>query len=121
MHTLTLSFGPAGTNWALMYKTEEAAKGAFDQLTVARGNTGPITLKDDFGQTVHIRPDTVHCIVLEDMDQTQVAIIARSLHQAQTQAKANTQANNDPVLKTAAMAQRGPAMIQPMNGRFGGN
>jgi hypothetical protein len=118
MHSLTISFGPSATTWALMFKTEEAAKAQYDALTVARPVGGPIAIKDDFGQNLFIKPESLHCVILEDLDQTQIAIIARSIHQAQTQAKAQQQATNDPVLKTAAMTQRGPAMLTPMNGRF---
>ena len=114
MHTLTISFGPTGTNWALMFKTEEAAKGQFEALTIARAMTGAVAVKDDFGQTMSIKPEQIHCVILEDNDQTQLAIIARSIQQAQTQARAQQQASNDPVLKAAV--PRGPSILSPMNG-----
>lgn len=119
MHTLSILVGPSGTSWALMFKTEDAAKAQFDILAAARVMNGQVTLKDEFGQQAHFKLEDFHGAILEDMDLTQQAVIARSIHQAQTQARAHAQAANDPVLKTAAMTQRGPAMLTPMgNGRF---
>lgn len=108
MFALTISFGPQGTMWRLLYKTEETAQRAY---AVTERVPNPY-LEDDFGQKLHVHGQ-VHGIMLEDMEQSKLANIEMALHNARTQAGAQTRAANDPILKSAQMT-RGPAMLSPM-------
>lgn len=116
MHTLSICFGCAV--WPLLYKTKEAAEIAYNAANTGSGDIG---LTDDFGQTVTIKPGSLHGLMLEDMDQTKMAHIERAMHQQRMQVLAQKTAQTDPALRAAAMMQ-GPGILDPqrMNGgRFG--
>ena len=71
-------------------------------------------MTDDFGQTAVIDKDSVHGILLEDMDLVEEARIYRSLANARGEVKARQRAQTDPVIRTA---NQGPSVLQP---RFNG-
>jgi len=75
---------------------------------------------DDFGQRGDFQTAMVS-VFSEDMEQSKLATIERSLHVARIQASVNSRAMADPVLKTM-MGGGGPAMISPagLNGRLMG-
>lgn len=117
MHSVTICFGPAGANWNLLFKTPEKAQQTFDSLFRGDGLVS-LVVEDDFGMKVLVKPAAVHGVFLEDMDVSQMAAVERGLHQARSQAKAQSRAMSDPVLKSAMMSQ-GPAVHSPfMNGRM---
>jgi hypothetical protein len=114
MHSLTICFGPAATAWTLLFKNAESAVAASKQIS--NGDT----VIDDFGQAIGITSPMIHGIAIEDMDLAQEAQIERGLHQARTQAKAQKEAMDDPVIKDSIRRQQmGPAVFQPgmPNGR----
>jgi len=122
MYLLTVVFGPMATQWALLFKTKEAAEKAHETASmVPFQNHSPthfhINLEDDFGQRLRIAGAAVHGVMLEDMAASQLAHIERALHQAKMQAKGNKIAQTDPELREAA---RGPAVLSPgmHNGPF---
>lgn len=100
--------------WTLLYKEQEKATAQWDHY-VGCDSSMPVGLNDDFGQALLVKPADVAGAMLEDLDQSMLAHVEKGLHNARTQAKAETIAMNDPVLKTAAMAkQRGPGIFAPM-------
>lgn len=115
MYLLTVVFGPSPVPWAFMFHKRELVEAAFAALTASNPSVAKIT--DEFGQCAMINPAQIHGVMLEDMEQSKLAQIERGLHQARTQARANQQAMSDPVLKAAA-AMQGPAVLNPVNGRF---
>lgn len=119
MFALTLLVGPQGTPWTLMYKTRE--KIDEHQAFVNAPNPASIKLEDDFGQIVSVNTINVHAIMLEDLQQSQLAHIERALHHGRTNAKTMEAAQADPVLKAAALRQQmSPAIIDPTRGAGNG-
>lgn len=121
MFSLTICFGPAATIWTMLFKEEEKAATFYDAyINTPVSHTDdriPLTVTDDFGQRAVIDLNQIHSVMLEDMEVSQMAAIERGLHQARTQAKAQSRAMADPALK-AAMLGQGPAVHSPfMNGR----
>ena len=55
--------------------------------------------------------------MLENLDVSKQAHIARSLHQQRIQAEFQKAAESDPVIRTA---MRGPAVLSPMGNSFNG-
>lgn len=116
MHTITIAFG-AGM-WPLMFKTEEAAQAVWMKINDVSNLILDVT--DDFGQHCVIKPSAINGAMIEDLALSQLAHAELALHRARTQAKANSMANADPMLRQAAMGS-GPAILSPMgNGRFNG-
>src|SRR5437879_2532407 len=115
MHSLTICFGPTGTVWNLLFKEEAKAKEAYAAI-------GKSDVTDDFGQTIGTSLNAIHGILLEDLDVSQVAQVERGLHQARGQAKAQTRAMEDPIIKESLRRQQmGPAVMSPVpGGRFNG-
>lgn len=127
MHSLTICFGPTGTIWTLLFKTEEKAAELYSSYlsckAVGDGARGTLLAStDDFGQAFAVDLDLINGVMLENMDESQMAQIERGLHQARTQAKAETRAMSDEVIKGAMRAkQMGPAVMSPVpGGRFNG-
>lgn len=122
MHSLTICFGPSATVWTLLFKEEEKAATIYNAYTSSRLSEllQLIIGCDDFGQAISIPNTAIHGMMLEDMALSQDAAVERGLHQARTQAKAETKAMTDDVIKNAIRAkQQGPAVYQPgmPNGR----
>lgn len=118
MYSLSIMFGPANAMWTLMFHDEVKAAEAFQLLNTGDANT--VThLTDDFGQKVYLKQSAIHAAMLEDLDQSKQAHIETALHRARTQARAQTLASNDPILRNAA-AMNSPAVFSPMGngGRF---
>lgn len=124
MHSLTICFGPTGTVWTLLFKEEEKARTAYvalDKPTNTANFFENVFLNDDYGQELQIRLGEIKGVLLEDMDLSQLAQVERGLHQARSQAKAQTRAMQDPVIKESLRAQQqGPAVMSPMGNRFNG-
>ena len=107
MYSLSISFGPAGTIWGLLYKTREAAEVAYGIATNSNTHANPeIThLTDDFGQCFYAHRSDVHGVMLEDLTESQLGMIERSLHNKRGEVKANQRAAADPAIKTAMMSR----------------
>lgn len=113
MHVITVAFGEAPAMWQFVFKTEEAATVAWQQL----GNETEVVIVDDFGQTGNFDPKHISGRMLENLDISKQAHIARSLHQQRLQAEFQKAAESDPVIRTA---MRGPAVLSPMGMPFNG-
>lgn len=117
MHLLTITFGPCPTAFAFMFKDAEKALESFNFIVTSKMNPGSrVSIIDDFGQQGGFKVDEIHGWILEDMDKSQLAHIERGLHQARTQAKANTMAQGDPALRAAQMMQGAPILQPRFNG-----
>ncbi len=119
MHSLTISFGTAGTLWILLFKEEEKAKAVYNDYVTSKVDgalDGALIAADDFGQAIAMPISKINGMLIDDMDLSQQAYIERGLHNARVQAKAQQRAAGDPTLRAAAMTQ-GPAALSP----FGGN
>ncbi len=111
MFQITLTFGPTGTQWALVFQTEEKARAAW--LHASLGNSEYLSLEDDFGQTVSLTRASISGSMLESLEKSQIAHIEIMLHRTRLQAKAQQLASADPSLRTMA---RGPAVMTPFEG-----
>jgi hypothetical protein len=121
MFSLTICFGPANTPWILLFKEEEKAKTVYNDYVSSKiegALDGALIAADDFGQAIAMPISKINGMMLDDMDQSQLAYIERGLHNARAQAKAQQRAGADPTLRAAAMSQ-GPAALTPFaNGRM---
>jgi hypothetical protein len=128
MYMLTIAFGGMGMAWKFGYKTNDAAKKAYD-ITMSGSDAvvfgphgtnpapGPILeIRDDFGQSGKFSPVSVTGVLLEDLDEAKLLHIEHALHSAKTQAAIQTRAQSDPTLKfmQGHTGPNGPAMISPM-------
>lgn len=122
MHSLTICFGPAGTVWTLLFKSQESFDAASAKSMKHPGIETHYVMEDDFGQIITVRHEHLIASLLEDMDLSQMAQVERGLHQAKAQAKAQERAMADPViLQSLRRQQQGPAVMSPVpGGRFNG-
>lgn len=112
MYVITVAFGTAPAMWQFVFKTEEAANKAWDNLNL--GTTGDrIGITDDFGQRGLFDPANIVGQMLENLDLSKQAQVARGLHQQRTQAEFQKAAESDPIIR---MAMRGPAVLSPVPG-----
>ena len=114
MFCLNVALG--NVSWLLLFKDVDTAKVAF---TILDARNGPdIKIEDDFGQTLVAHVDSMHGLMLEDMEATKLAHVEMALHQERTRVLATKMAQTDPALRAGTMGQ-GPAIISPMgNGRM---
>lgn len=110
----SLSIAMGSIQWRLMFKTEEAAKIVYDQLS-SPVVENKLKLEDDFGQTANINTGYISGILLEDMDQSKLANVAIMLFNAEVQLLAQKQAQTNPAFRAA---NSGPAIINPVSPRF---
>ena len=113
MYSLTISFGPAATTWAFLFKEKTSAENAYGAATC----DGYFRIEDDFGQTGYFESNARHALLLEDLDLTEEARIQRSIAEAHVRVKVDQRAKSDPVIRSA-MNQAGPAILQPVPNRF---
>lgn len=124
MHCLSIVFGAgAPVMWKLIYRTEEAAKAAYTTITHPQppiAHEMVVECVDDFGQSTCIRLNSVAGVMLEDLEQSKMAHVEMSLHEARTRSTAQKMAQADPAIRQAAMmGAGGPAIFSPMqNGRM---
>jgi hypothetical protein len=118
MHIITIAFGNAPAMWQFVFKTEEAANVAWTDLNTFPPEPGNyINITDDFGQSATFELSNICGRMIEDMDKSKLAHIARSLHQQRTQAEFQKAAEADPAIRSA---MRGPAVLSPVPGMFNG-
>lgn len=107
MFSLTIAFGETPAMWRLLFRTKEAA---MDAATAASTDTFSVT--DDYGQTCKIWGRATG-IMLEDLDLSKQAGAEMMLHNARTQAMAQTIARQEPALRSAG---QGPSVFVPNGG-----
>lgn len=110
MFSITVALANTQIVWTFMYKTKESADAAWT------GGHDPVTtdwlISDDFGQRATIPRKSP--ALLEDLDQSKMAHIERSLHVERVKVAAQRAAQSDPVLKTAMMTRgNGAAVFDP--------
>ncbi len=114
MFSLTIAFGETPTMWRLLFKTETSANEACKVLA-ALDQEPAFEITDDFGQTCFIASSSLQGWMLEDLDLSKQAGVEMMLHNARTQAMAQTQARQEPTLRSVG---QGPSVFVPgMNGR----
>lgn len=106
MFSITVALANTQIVWTFMYKTKESAEKWWG------GDHGNISssmwlLEDDFGQKASIPRTHIAGALFEDLDQSKMAHIERSLHVERVKVAANRAAQADPMLKTAMMARNG--------------
>lgn len=123
MFSVTVCFGPTGTLWNFLFKTEEKAQGIYNSYVDHKVNNaefGCLIGTDDFGQAFAFDLPLINGVMLENLDESQQGQIERALHNARSQGKAQQRAAGDPTIRAAMMTQ-GPAVQSPFpNGRFNG-
>ncbi|MFZ3214917.1 MAG: hypothetical protein WA192_02550 [Candidatus Acidiferrales bacterium] len=113
MHVISIAFGSAPAIWQFVFKTEDAAKKAWDEIAVA----DEAVITDDFGQSARFKAKDIAGRMIENLDMSQVAHVERSLRQQRMQAKFQKAAESDPEIRAA---MRGPAVLSPMGMPFNG-
>jgi hypothetical protein len=119
MFSLSICFGPQGTTWALLFKTEEEANAQWSIIN----STPPqhaLALKDSFSQqAVFAKREEIHGCMLENLDETKLAHIERTLHELRLKTKLGQVASTDPMIQMGRVSNS-PAMLSPaMNGGRG--
>lgn len=107
MFSATIIFGPGLTPCTLNFRKFDTAlkvNDAFDQAVTLQST---LTVRDDYGQAVVIA-QPLHACVVSDLNAQMEADIEKALIAARTQAKAQTAAGSDPVLKMAMMGGHYP-------------
>jgi hypothetical protein len=113
MFSLSVIVGP--TVWGFLFKTEEAAMKSVEAIAVGKDGDR-VEVFDDFGQRAAMEFRSIGGWMLEDLNESKLAHVARALHQAHINAECHKAAYSDPALQQVA---RGPAILSPMgNGRF---
>lgn len=114
MFSLTIAFGETPAMWRLLFKTEEAAQVVVDVLQLtSRRPENVAAMHDDFGQHCCIECKNIQGWMLEDLDQSKQAGAEMMLHNARTQAMAQTIARQEPALRSAG---QGPSVFVPNGG-----
>jgi hypothetical protein len=124
MFSLSISFGPTGTVWDLLFKDADKAhemEARFfpEGIRKAReenpNSANPsVYVTDDFGQSANIPVDSFNGSMLEDLDLIEAARIQRSLADERCKAKFLQAARSDSTIR-AGMGNQMPIM-QPMGG-----
>ena len=113
MFNVSISHGPVGTVWALLFKTEEKASEpyiAFVDHGLNRADVGVLIGTDDFGQSYAIPFSEIHAVLVESLDQIEQARIQRALADERVKAKFMVAAKSDPVIRQAIQGQQAPIM-----------
>lgn len=112
MFTLSVVFGNASIGF--MFKTQEAADNAATALVgipaMGAHVQKRIPIEDDFGQRGVFSAESIHGIIVENMELTAVARAEQMVHQARCQNKAAKLASADPALRM----MNSPPVLNPM-------
>jgi hypothetical protein len=108
MYSLTIAFGETPAMWRLLFKTEHAAQNACVGLIAIPS----VNIVDDFGQQCSLLSERILGWMLEDLDQSKQAGAEMMLHNARTQAVAQTIARTEPALRQGG---QGPSVFVPNN------
>ena len=103
------------TAWRLLFRDQDKAKAALDNLTPKTLAPITVTVEDDFGQICIAVNTAINALLFEDLDKAKMANVEMWLHQQRVQAMATKAAQSDPGLRASAM-MNGPAVLSPMSG-----
>lgn len=119
MHSLSIVFGPTGTNWRLLFRSEDRLKSALQPLSIMNFDDR-VAINDDFGQIAVINAKEIHGWMIEDLDQTKLAAIEMSVHNGRAQADAEQAMRADPKIMSSvrSRSQGGPPILAPMGNGF---
>jgi len=101
--------------WRLLFRDEEKAKAAFENLTPRNLAALTVHVEDDFGQVCNAITTSINAVMFEDLDKAKMANVELFLHQQRVQAMATKAAQSDPGLRANVM-MNGPAMLSPLGG-----
>lgn len=105
MISATIIFGPGLTPCTLNFRKLDDALKIGQRFSDAISSQTILEAIDDFGQHI-LLAQPLHACVVSDLDAQMPADIEKALVAARTQAKAQTAASNDPVLRLGMMQQR---------------
>lgn len=110
MFSATIIFGPGLTPCTLNFrKLDDALKTQHHFAQAVEMGSESLLVVDDFGQHALIAKP-MHACVVSDLDAQIPADIEKALVGARTQAKAQSAASNDPVLRLGMMGHSGQRM-----------
>ncbi len=100
--------------WGLLFRDE---KKALDALTSLRA-VGDIDVADEHGQRLIAKGGDIGPVMFENMDESKMASIERTVHDQKIRAAVVNRMRTEPGLQNLALGG-GPAMLSPMgmNGR----
>lgn len=104
MFSITVALARTQIVWTFMYKTKESADQAWMPVT-PDPDINTWILSDDFGQQASIPRANIAGALFEDLDQSKMAHIERSLHVERVKVAAQRATQADPMLKTAMMTR----------------
>lgn len=116
MHTISVWFGQSPMPWTLVYNDHEKADTQYRNFLNPDVPATTVEFSDDYGQKLFLDRTNVLGVLLEDIKQSALAKIEMGLHNARTQAQAQSRAQGDQVLRLNGAG--GPPMLSPM---FRGN
>lgn len=100
--------------WTLMFRTKKAAD---DAISMLRDAAGDISLTDEFGQTFDGAKTDIVASMFEDLEQSRLAHVERTLQVELIKAAVITRMRGNPAFNSLTGA--GPAMLQPMMNGMG--
>lgn len=111
--------------WGLSFKTEARAKAALNNIHAAISSSpagafqtvGNLQVEDDFGNIMVLVLPEVSGVLMEDFAKSSEAGVERAIINARMQAKAQSRAMSDPILKSSAMLH---GDVHRMNGPMRG-
>lgn len=110
MFNVMVSF--SSSQWQFMFKGRSGA----DSIVTALAQLDPdspimMTIEDDFGSHAVINTREIHGVIVEDMGKTGEAAIERSMVHARNQARFQSKASSDTMIKMSMP-------LTPPNGQF---
>lgn len=109
MYSLTIALAQSPVTWTLLFKTKETAFEAWGK----RIGSETLDLEDDFGQSACLQRHLIGGMLLENLDESKLAHVARTLHVEHVKIAANKAAAADPALNARLVTPGGPAIFQP--------
>lgn len=98
MFNVTINFGEQA-QWVFMFTTQGRAREVQDQFVKNKEPGTLLVIGDDYGSEAAIVASSVHGIIIEDMSKTGDAAIERSIVHARNQAKFQSKAQGDTIIK----------------------
>lgn len=112
MFQLSIVFGPSATMWGFLFSDKEKAENARTHA-IEFGITNPdsFMIEDEFGQMASFGRNTIIAVMLEDVDLTGDARIAKGIFDLKLQNKADAAGQADPEIKAIIQKRRMAGMM----------